>query len=306
MRIVSQLAAAACLLTALCVCIPARPAAAEEFSAAVSAVPQGDLISVNQDGASRRVRVFGIDCPEPSQPYAEEAVARTKALALGKTVRVEVVAEDTAGVAVGRITLPDGQDLGETLVREGLAWWDRDRAKDERGLKLLNAEALVEKRGLWADDSPLAPWDYRTSHEIESADYRVRGVEEPVYPPPAGEEVKSVSASGGAEKTYVNVGELDIRAENLDYGTLITQHMPTTATGDNGQPIGLAVPGISQIPYATMLGFRDGDVLTGVNGVPITSTNQVPSLIQQFRDTKTFNVNIIRNGQPTTLTIQVP
>lgn len=307
MRIYPRWAAAATLLAALCVCCVVPLTAAQEFSGVVSAVPHGDTITVNRDGAPARVRIFGIDCPEAGQPYAEEAVARTKALALGKTVKVEVVTEDAAGVSVGRVTLPDSVDLGETLVREGLAWWDQDRAKDERGLRLMNAEALLEKRGLWADDTPLAPWDYRTSHEIESAEYRAGGMEEPAYPPPpAAEEVKSVSASGNAEKTYINVGELDIRPENLDYGTLITRHMPTTATGDNGQPVGLAVPGISQIPYATMLGFRDGDVITGVNGVPVTSTNQVPSLIQQFRDTKLFNVSIVRNGQPTTLTIQIP
>jgi micrococcal nuclease len=57
--------------------------------------------------------------------------------------------------------LPDGRNLGRELVRAGLAWWYRPYAPKDALLAELEAEAKVAKRGLWSDQAPVPPWEWR-------------------------------------------------------------------------------------------------------------------------------------------------
>jgi endonuclease YncB( thermonuclease family) len=281
---------------------------AEPYSATVIAVPEGDVLSLDKAGETIRVRLWGIDAPEPGQPFADEALAKVKELVLGKAVKVDEVAQDSAGMPVAKVSYGLDSDLGETLVAEGLAWWDRRRASEARALKMGNAEALLEKKGLWAEEAPLAPWDYRLSHDLE--DFTYEDAEAPVLPASTEtpeEEIKSVSASGTATKVFgVNPGELGIDTSDVNVPNLLVRHMPRVANDASGNPQGITATDIGQIPFAKQLGFQDGDVVTNVNGVAIRGMQQVPQLIQQFRDTKQFNVTVMRGGQPVTLNIQAP
>jgi micrococcal nuclease len=134
------------------------------FEGEVVAVIDGDTIDVMHDGASVRVRLAGIDCPERRQAFGQAAKQRTSELVFGKTVAVDVSQADRFGRALGNVTQPDGAILNETLVREGLAWWYR-LYSDDRRLESLEADARSEKVGLWADETQTAPWDFRkTNH----------------------------------------------------------------------------------------------------------------------------------------------
>lgn len=54
------------------------------------------------------------------------------------------------------------QNVGEALVREGLAWADVGFAASDKTLTDLQAEAQREKRGLWAAAvRPIPPWQFR-------------------------------------------------------------------------------------------------------------------------------------------------
>jgi micrococcal nuclease len=294
--------------------LAASMAPAETWKGAAVAAPAGDILSVDREGESVRVRVFGVDCPDTGQPFAEEAKEFTKQRTVGKQVAVEVVATDSTGMPVAKVTLPDGADLGETLVKEGLAWWDRRNAEDARKLKLLNAEALLEEKGLFAQDAPLAPWDHRTSEEAEDFTYTAgrNAVEDAAMLAEGAEdgedeEIKTVKAKGEGGTQYVfNPQQYQDQVKDLDPAQLLTRHAPEVATNAQGEPIGITANDIGQIPLASMLGFQDGDVVTQVNGVNINSMNQIPQLVNQFRNTKQFNVQVMRNGQPVTLNIQIP
>lgn len=291
----------------------AQAAANEMYTATVIAVPAGDVLSLERAGESARVRLWGIDAPEAGQPFAEEAAARVKELVLGKTVKAEVITQDTAGMNVARVTYGQELDLAETLVAEGLAWWDQRRANEARALKLGNAEAIREKRGLWADDAPLAPWDYRLSHDLE--DFAYAGGNAPVLPAESEapeEEIKSVSASGTGVKLFgtnpgTNPGAAPTEAPTAaDLPSLLVRHQPRVVNDASGSPMGITAGDIGQIPFARQFGFQDGDVVTNVNGVAIRGMQQVPQLISQFKNVKQFNVTVMRGGQPVTLQIQVP
>ncbi len=298
-------------------------ASAQTWEGTAVAAPAGDILAVDREGESVRVRVFGIDCPDTGQPFAKEATAFTKKHTVGKKVGIEVVATDSTGMRVAKITLPDGADLGEALLEEGLAWWDRRNAEEARSLKLLNAEALIEEKGLFAQDAPLAPWDFRASNEAEDFQYTLgrNAIEDAEALAEAEEnaegdeeeeeeeeeEVKTVKAQGDPNKQYVfDPGNAGQPIEDINPAQILTRHAPKVATDAQGEPIGITADNISQIPYASMVGLQDGDVITQVNGVDINSMNQIPQLVEQFRDTKQFSVRVMRDGEPTTLNIQVP
>jgi endonuclease YncB( thermonuclease family) len=47
------------------------------------------------------------------------------------------------------------------MVRAGFAWHYLKYAPKETELADLEADARNNRRGLWIDDAPVAPWDYR-------------------------------------------------------------------------------------------------------------------------------------------------
>ena len=55
----------------------------------------------------------------------------------------------------------EGYDINASMVCAGYAWWDRVRAPDSAILMDCEAEARREKKGLWSDPNPIAPWDWR-------------------------------------------------------------------------------------------------------------------------------------------------
>ncbi len=64
---------------------------------------------------------------------------------------------------LGRVFVRIGDktvDVNHALVAQGLAWWYRKYSDDK---VLLDAERAAREahRGLWADESPVSPWDWR-------------------------------------------------------------------------------------------------------------------------------------------------
>jgi endonuclease YncB( thermonuclease family) len=140
----------------------AGSAAAEEFTARVVGVTDGDTLTVLHDHRSATVRLLGVDAPEKRQAYGERAKQFTADLAFDRTVTVRTAGRDRNGRLLGEVVLPDGRSLNQELVRAGYAWWFRKYSRDGR-LARLEEEARQRRRGLWVDEAPQAPWDYRVS-----------------------------------------------------------------------------------------------------------------------------------------------
>ncbi len=128
------------------------------FEGRLKSVSSGDTVTVLVHGRSALVRLSDVWCPRPDQPYFRSAKRFTYDAAFDKTVTVEVVRQEPNGAFIGRVRLPGGRSLSEALVKEGWAWWDRRAAPDDRRLERLERKAREAKRGLWADDRPVAPW----------------------------------------------------------------------------------------------------------------------------------------------------
>ncbi len=141
--------------------LPARPLPTQPFAARVVSVTDGDTLTVLHDRQQIRIRLYGIDCPEPGQPFHRRATQRTGELAHGRTVTVRPESGDRYGRLVAWILLPDGRSLNEILVAEGLAWHYRRYAPRQERLARLEEEARDARRGLWQDPRPVPPWEWR-------------------------------------------------------------------------------------------------------------------------------------------------
>lgn len=131
-----------------------------EFTAPIVAVEAGDRITVRHDGRTETIRLSDIICPQPGQPFADQAREFAARLASGQQATLTVFRRDPFGQTVALVTLADGTVLNHELVKAGLAWWQRNYSTDPE-TERLEAEARVARRGLWADPKPVPPWEFK-------------------------------------------------------------------------------------------------------------------------------------------------
>ena len=104
--------------------------------------------------------MFGIDSPERGQPFNAKAKEFTAALIAGKEIKVAIRNKDRYGRFVCDVYLNDGTYVNAELVKAGYAW-HFTRYSDDEALARLQEDARKNKRGLWQDDNPLPPWEFR-------------------------------------------------------------------------------------------------------------------------------------------------
>lgn len=123
-------------------------------------VHDGDTITVlDADKAQHRVRLEGIDAPEIGQPFGTVARDRLAALVKGKSVTLHAHGRDRYGRTLATVDA-EGRDVATQLVTEGLSW-HYVRYSDDKALAAAEADARQHRRGLWADASPVPPWEWR-------------------------------------------------------------------------------------------------------------------------------------------------
>lgn len=147
------LAAAAAMLS----CLP------DGDTLAVLSVHDGDSLRLRRaDGQGMAVRLYGVDCPELGQPHGDAARELTRRM-VGRSVTVRPTGGKSWRREVAVVLLHDGRSLQSALVEAGMAWVDdrfcrRAECDDWRQAQ---ARARAARRGLWADASPVPPWQWR-------------------------------------------------------------------------------------------------------------------------------------------------
>lgn len=117
------------------------------------------------------VRLYGVDCPEtkkplwPAQPYSEAAKEYLARLIEGKTVTCDLKDLDRYQRAVCIVTAY-GRNVNIEMMRAGYAWaylkyLDRPYASDYIAIE---EEARKAKKGLWKENNPMPPWEFRKVH----------------------------------------------------------------------------------------------------------------------------------------------
>ena len=196
-----------CILAGLTLAAPAR--ADDTFYARVKAVAAGDRLTVQYKKKKLTIRLHGVDCPEPGQPFFAEARKRTAELVRDSEVKVEGLTRDANGRRWARVSylarihrtprdrskphqwVRSYLSLQRELVQEGLAWWNREQATKDKKLAEAEVWARKQRRGLWADKNPVAPWRWRKTRKAAKAAARGSGVLVDSYgKPPSPEEKK--------------------------------------------------------------------------------------------------------------------
>ena len=106
--------------------------------------------------------------PKWTQAHGTEARDALHACAFGRLVTVRVRATDRHGRAVGTVESA-GRDCGLAQLQAGLAWhakaYAHEQNHSERGSYSAAERAARQGRlGLWADATPVTPWDFRRTH----------------------------------------------------------------------------------------------------------------------------------------------
>ena len=155
------------------------------YLAKVVGVTDGDTINVLIDGEEVKVRLDGIDAPEKKQAWGSVAKQALSEAIFGKVVLVRVTDSDRYARLIGRIYTRDGEDVNRAMVAAGLAW-QYVEYNDEDGLAHAQGYAEAMRLGLWADRSPVPPWEYRKASKPQTATALARSVPQPRqrYTPP--------------------------------------------------------------------------------------------------------------------------
>ena len=128
------------------------------------------LTATGPEDALVNLRLYGIDAPEYKQPYGLQAKKRLSKLLARRSFQVEPVETDRYGRTVALVRLEDGTLVNETMVAEGFAWvYDQYCRQEElcQRLRELQNKARDERRGLWSEENPVRPSDWRKEHKVE-------------------------------------------------------------------------------------------------------------------------------------------
>ena len=141
-------------------------------------IVDGDTVDVvpantRRGGEVTRVRLWGIDTPEPAQPFGREATRALSELLRGGrgTLRMETFAYDRYARAIGLLYYDRygrERSVNRVMVLQGYAYTQRVRqGQHERqalGLYAAEAEAKRKQLGVWRlnADERETPWDYRS------------------------------------------------------------------------------------------------------------------------------------------------
>jgi len=132
---------------------------AQTLQGKVAHIADGDTLTILIGHNQLKVRLAEIDAPESRQDYGQRAKQALGRLIFGKVVLVENDGKDRYGRTIGHVHLGP-LDVNAEMVRTGYAWVYVKYARDPH-LYALEREAREARRGLWASDVRVPPWEWR-------------------------------------------------------------------------------------------------------------------------------------------------
>lgn len=138
---------------------PSSPATTAHLWRVVG-VYDGDTITcLDENNQQQKVRLAAIDAPESSQDFGKVSREALASLVFGRTVEVTTEGRDRYGRWIGQVSV-DGVDVNRQMVATGNAWHYTAYSSDA-SLAEAQQQAQAQRLGLWAQQDPTAPWDYR-------------------------------------------------------------------------------------------------------------------------------------------------
>ena len=128
----------------------------------VLAVVDGDTFVAREGERLYLLRLRDLEAPELEQTYGVEARKLLAERIAGRRIAVWPKKGEGCVIPVHAET-PEGMDLSEQMLSEGLAWASRSAPDDRRRLE---AGARLGRIGLWQGSDPEPPWEYRARRTI--------------------------------------------------------------------------------------------------------------------------------------------
>ncbi len=117
---------------------------------------------------------------------------------------------------------------------------------------------------------------------------------------------RAVTSSRTSTRTRPRVSTRTIRRSDIqesisDINSLLSQAQVRSHTSEDGSPGGLSINNIKAGSIYAKMGLRNGDVVQGVGGNPITSPDDILSLYEELKSGSSLSIQIMRNGREYTL-----
>lgn len=136
------------------------PVAATEWSGTVVGISDGDTLTVlNADNRQIKIRLVEIDAPESKQAFGTQSKKSLSDICFKKPVIVDDRGSDKYKRTLGRLRC-DGVDANAEQVKRGMAWAYKQYLTDQ-SIADLEQMAKENSTGLWSDENPMPPWEFR-------------------------------------------------------------------------------------------------------------------------------------------------
>lgn len=152
----------------------------------VVGVTEGDRLTVNSFGTEIPVRLYGVAAPQTAkidkftgwykqgQPYAEDAFRALSIKVLHQQVKVEVrstlaIKPNAPQIAVAIVYL-DGRNINLEMLQDGWGWAYKKllTSNDYHRYSTAQRIARSRKNGLWIQEDPQPPWDFKPHLKIKA------------------------------------------------------------------------------------------------------------------------------------------
>lgn len=132
------------------------------LKAKVVGIKDGDTVVVLDSlNNQTTLRLAEVDTPEKNQPFGTKAKQFTSDQIYLKTIKYVVTDTDRYGRSIAMIYYDeDNKYLSAEIIKAGMGWHYK-RYSTSKELALLENIAKKNKIGLWVDNNPIAPWEFR-------------------------------------------------------------------------------------------------------------------------------------------------
>ena len=122
----------------------------------------GDTVKIRDTNATYKLRITDIDAPERNQQYGKTARRALIKLCKRADIQVQLTGVDRYQRKLGKLSC-NQQDVSHFMVQEGHAWFNA-RYTNDGVLAQAQQAARTQGLGLWRNQHPTPPWQWRKNH----------------------------------------------------------------------------------------------------------------------------------------------
>ena len=134
----------------------------QTLSGKVVAIKDGDTVVVLDSlNNQTTLRLAEVDCPEKNQPFGTKAKQFTSDQIYFKTIKYVVTDTDRYGRSIAMIYYgTDNKYLSAEIIKAGMGWHYK-KYSTSKELATFQENAKQNKIGLWIDNNPIEPSEFR-------------------------------------------------------------------------------------------------------------------------------------------------